>query len=222
MLSATVAGGSVVAGHALLGLTGIHLEDVALQAFTAPTPGTGRPVELDRPPLPAPSASAPGVEALVGAPPADVSAIVGAATATARDVTRDRKARARARATSPPAPGPTDRSTCAAGTDGFGSVADGVAAAGERLRCMFAIDTVYGVAGRSNASDHPAGKALDFMVDRSTGERLAEYALGNRDRLGISYVIYRQRIDTGDGWEPMEDRGGSTANHMDHVHVSFD
>lgn len=35
-------------------------------------------------------------------------------------------------------------------------------------------------------------------------------------------MIYRQRIDSGDGWERMEDRGGATANHMDHVHISFE
>ena len=74
----------------------------------------------------------------------------------------------------------------------------------------------------SNASDHPAGKALDFMADRAAGDQLSEYAAANMDELGISYVIYRQRINTGDGWEMQEDRGGATANHMDHVHISFD
>lgn len=87
---------------------------------------------------------------------------------------------------------------------------------------MFGVDTVYGVAGRASTSDHPKGKALDFMVDQATGEKLAAYARQNMDELGISYVIYRQRIDTGSGWEGMEDRGGETANHMDHVHISFD
>jgi hypothetical protein len=30
------------------------------------------------------------------------------------------------------------------------------------------------------------------------------------------------RIDSGDGWRPMEDRGSITQNHCDHVHVSFE
>jgi hypothetical protein len=97
-----------------------------------------------------------------------------------------------------------------------------VAKVGNELRCRFGVDTVYGVAGRANASDHPAGRALDLMVDRATGEKLAEYAVSNRNRLGVEYVIYRQRIDAGDGWERMPDRGGATANHMDHVHISFE
>jgi hypothetical protein len=59
------------------------------------------------------------------------------------------------------------------------------------------------------------------MVDRATGDSLAACALHNRDALGVSYVIWRQRIDTGSGFKPMEDRGSPTANHFDHVHVSF-
>jgi hypothetical protein len=59
------------------------------------------------------------------------------------------------------------------------------------------------------------------MVDRATGDRLAGCALNNRAALGITYVIWRQRINFGNGWQPMEDRGGITANHYDHVHVSF-
>jgi hypothetical protein len=34
-------------------------------------------------------------------------------------------------------------------------------------------------------------------------------------------VIWQQRINFGSGWQLMEDRGGVTANHYDHVHVSF-
>jgi len=44
----------------------------------------------------------------------------------------------------------------------------------------------------------------------------------NREELGVSYVIWRQRIDTGSGFRPMADRGSPTANHFDHVHVSFE
>lgn len=112
--------------------------------------------------------------------------------------------------------------SCDAGDSGFETVRSAVNDAGIELRCRFGVDIVYGVAGRAGASDHPSGLALDLMVDRDPGEQLAEYAVENMDRLGISYVIYRQRINTGSGWEAMEDRGGVTANHMDHVHVSFD
>lgn len=222
VLTSALAGGSVVAGHVVVSQGGPHVEDVALQSFGVTEAGPTDRGVLERP---GPGLSAvPAVAGpLVDTPPVDVSTIVRDATSALQDS-----------AVAPPPPPPADSgapggrgggsgpSSCANGTDGFGSVDGGVAAAGEQLRCAFGVDRVYGVAGRSNASDHPAGKALDFMVDRATGERLAEYALANRERLGISYVIYRQRIDTGDGWESMEDRGGVTANHMDHVHISFD
>ncbi|MGH3585219.1 MAG: hypothetical protein ACRDQ0_02755, partial [Pseudonocardia sp.] len=104
----------------------------------------------------------------------------------------------------------------------FGGVRSAVARAGNELRCRFDVDDVSGIAGRASTSDHPDGLALDLMVGRAAGERIAEYIRDNRERLGVEYVIYRQRIDTGDGWERMPDRGGATANHMDHVHVSFE
>lgn len=53
------------------------------------------------------------------------------------------------------------------------------------------------------------------------GDRLAQFALDNQGPYRIWYVIYRQRINYGSGWEWMEDRGSVTQNHYDHVHVSF-
>ena len=54
-----------------------------------------------------------------------------------------------------------------------------------------------------------------------TGNALADYVLANRKAFGVTYVIWRQRYNDGSGFTPMEDRGSPTANHMDHVHVSF-
>ncbi|WP_226367023.1 hypothetical protein [Pseudonocardia sp. ICBG162] len=224
ILTSALAGSGLVAGHVALSGDAVHVEDLALQAFVTPA-GESLPSPATR--LPAATAPAPSdgaVRALAEPPPIDVDAIAGAATSAVDEAVQagrdaqgldDAEDQERGGAGGGP-------SSCAAGTEGFGGVADGTAIAGEALRCMFGVDTVYGVAGRANASDHPKGKALDFMVDRATGERLAEYARQNMDELGISYVIYRQRIDTGSGWEQQEDRGGTTANHMDHVHVSFD
>jgi hypothetical protein len=53
------------------------------------------------------------------------------------------------------------------------------------------------------------------------GDRLAQFALEHQSSHRIWYVIYRQRINYGNGWEWMEDRGSITQNHYDHVHVSF-
>lgn len=111
---------------------------------------------------------------------------------------------------------------CGLDTEQLGAVRDYVREAAEFLGCMFGEPTMHGVAGRAGTSDHPSGKAIDFMVDSSTGDDLAACALRNKEALGISYVIWEQRINHGDGWETMEDRGGATANHMDHVHISFD
>jgi hypothetical protein len=104
----------------------------------------------------------------------------------------------------------------------LGPVKSHVRSAARFLGCNFGEPTVLGVAGRAGGSDHPSGKALDFMVGRATGNAIAACALRNQEEFGISYVIWRQRINFGSGWRPMEDRGGATANHLDHVHVSFD
>jgi hypothetical protein len=110
---------------------------------------------------------------------------------------------------------------CAPNSAGFGGVKAWVGDAGHWLRCIFDVKTVGGVAGRAGTSDHPFGLALDFMVNRSTGDQLAQYALKYQRELKIKYVIWRQRINFGSGWQAMEDRGSATANHYDHVHISF-
>lgn len=86
------------------------------------------------------------------------------------------------------------------------------------------IGTILGVGQRSNYSEHPLGRALDFMVSDERGTQLANDVVNNAGILDAMYVIWRQRINSfdGRGWRPMEDRGSPTANHMDHVHVSFD
>ena len=99
-----------------------------------------------------------------------------------------------------------------------------VAQAGNFLRLKFNIplSVIGGRAYRANTSDHPLGLALDFTVNRATGDELAEYALDNSKLLSVKYVIWRQRIAyPGGSWTTMEDRGGVTANHYDHVHISF-
>lgn len=58
--------------------------------------------------------------------------------------------------------------------------------------------------------------------DFAFGDRVADYARNNKAAYRIDYVIYRQRIDMGEGWDDMADRGSITENHYDHVHVSFD
>ena len=88
---------------------------------------------------------------------------------------------------------------------------------------------------RAEASgEHPLGRACDFMLSTGgvmptaakvqLGSQIAAWAQANASRIGIMYIIYRQRIwdirNASAGWVPMADRGSITANHFDHVHVS--
>jgi hypothetical protein len=115
-----------------------------------------------------------------------------------------------------------DNADCGIDTGQLGAVKSNVRSAAEFLGCTYDVETMHGVAGRAGTSDHPGGLAVDFMVDRATGDQLAECALKNQDALGIKYVIWEQQINHGSGWKGMEDRGGVTANHFDHVHISFE
>lgn len=110
---------------------------------------------------------------------------------------------------------------CRAGLPRWGPVKRWVSDAGQLLRCRFGVASVGGVGPRARQSDHPLGLALDFFVDRETGDALADCALRNRGPLAVKYVIFRQRINTGSGWRMMADRGSPVENHMEHVHISF-
>jgi hypothetical protein len=162
---------------------------------------------------------------------ADVGGLVKAVQLAEQEVTRaaeqaaaeakaaQERAAAEARAAEEAARGPVD---CGLSTSILGPVKAHVRAAAQQLGCRFGEPTMHGVAGRAGTSDHPRGLAVDFMVDRATGDALAACALENMEALGVKYVIWEQAINHGNGWKPMEDRGGATANHFDHVHVSFD
>jgi hypothetical protein len=84
-----------------------------------------------------------------------------------------------------------------------------------------------------DGGEHPLGRACDFMLssggampsagEAALGDQIAAWAIKNGGRLGVKYVIYQQRIyNLGfPGWRAMENRGGVTANHFDHVHISM-
>jgi hypothetical protein len=111
---------------------------------------------------------------------------------------------------------------CDADLSDLGPVKPWVRNAARFLSCLYDEPDLIGVAQRARASDHPLGLALDLMVRGERGDRIARCALANQDELGIDYVIYKQRVNYGDGWQRMEDRGGITENHYDHVHISFE
>jgi hypothetical protein len=109
----------------------------------------------------------------------------------------------------------------------LGPVKPWVKTAAEIVGGKFDVSTIYGVASRSYASDHPLGLALDYMVygDKAKGDQIAAFCAANAGNLNVHYIIWYQHIWNKDraseGWREMSNRGSATANHMDHVHVSF-
>ncbi|OKH62158.1 hypothetical protein EB73_28370 [Mycobacterium sp. SWH-M3] len=75
---------------------------------------------------------------------------------------------------------------------------------------------------------HPDGLALDIMIPNPTspqgvalGDRILNFLMTNKERLGVDHAIWRQNLYDGDGApQHMENRGSLTANHFDHVHVA--
>ncbi|MGZ4618482.1 MAG: hypothetical protein ACXV3F_07100 [Frankiaceae bacterium] len=68
--------------------------------------------------------------------------------------------------------------------------------------------------------------AADFMVgSHSQGQAIANWVVANRSWLRVHYVCWWQHIwnvqRAGQGWRLMSNGGNATANHMNHVHVSF-
>ena len=72
--------------------------------------------------------------------------------------------------------------------------------------------------------EHGQGRAIDIMVSGETGWAIAEFLRANYSALGIEYIIFSQQMWSvergGEGWRAMSDRGSTTANHYDHVHVT--
>jgi hypothetical protein len=61
-----------------------------------------------------------------------------------------------------------------------------------------------------------------WTTDITLGWRVARYVLANLDELDALYVTYRSSVALSDeSWHALRDRGNPTANHDDHVHVSF-
>lgn len=80
-----------------------------------------------------------------------------------------------------------------------------------------------------DSEDHGSGLAIDLMADKAKGDEIVAYLTQNYKALGIKYIIWQQRFycnlpniyGPANTWNLMDDRGGDTANHMDHVHISF-
>ena len=78
---------------------------------------------------------------------------------------------------------------------------------------------------RGSGGDHVLGPRRRHHGQRLDGSGTSpNFVRAHYSELGVSYVIYSQHIWSqergGEGWRPTSDRGSTTANHYDHVHVS--
>jgi len=101
----------------------------------------------------------------------------------------------------------------------------GLQPSAERLcSAVYASFTPKTIGGyRPNAGEHSTGRAVDIMItNKAQGDAVAAWVQQHVGQFRVQYVIWRQRYwEPGAAWDPMEDRGSPTANHMDHVHVTL-
>ena len=100
----------------------------------------------------------------------------------------------------------------------------------QEIAAKFGITNIGGYR-EGDPEDHGKGLAVDVMVPTNSelGDQVAQYAIDNMGRAGISYIIWKQQFympvnniyGPANTWNQMPDRGGDTANHNDHVHISF-
>jgi len=75
---------------------------------------------------------------------------------------------------------------------------------------------------------HPNGQAIDCMLPNpgtpqanALGDAIVRFAMARKDQFHLNHICWRQHMYLPDGSvQQMEDRGGPTANHMDHVHIA--
>jgi uncharacterized protein YgiM (DUF1202 family) len=98
-------------------------------------------------------------------------------------------------------------------------------------RAKFPQITTYYTVRPGVFTDHSTGRALDLMIPnyksasgKALGYKVAAWAKANAKWLGINYVIWNQHIwniqRDSEGWRYMADRGGDSANHKNHVHIT--
>lgn len=120
-----------------------------------------------------------------------------------------------------PAPVGVSTAPCPAGTSIESGIVSAAVTVYRTVCARFPTITSYG--GWRGDGEHADGRAIDVMVSGDLGWQVAEFLRANASALGLYDIIYAQRIWTVDrsseGWRYMEDRGSTTANHYDHVHV---
>lgn len=141
-----------------------------------------------------------------------------------------------------------DSSTAGGKKYNLGNVRPYVQRVADHVGNKFGVGTIGGYRPRSTSRDtsghgHGDGVAIDIMTNddgrgmdkaknKAYGDPIFEYLKANAKNFGIYYIIWQQKHygfdkdgkpGRGGGWkgQMMENRGSITANHYDHVHVSF-
>jgi len=113
---------------------------------------------------------------------------------------------------------------CATGSDVESGLTSNAVAVHRAVCAVFPQVTSFGGIRPGDSGAHGTGQALDIMITGSTGDQIAEWVRANASELGVSEVIWSQKIWTversSEGWRYMDDMGSTTANHYDHVHVT--
>ncbi|ANH40155.1 hypothetical protein I601_3756 [Nocardioides dokdonensis FR1436] len=117
---------------------------------------------------------------------------------------------------------PAADASCSNGSSVASGVSPNIVKVHAAVCAAFPEITTYGTF-RSDG-EHAQGIAVDIMVSGARGWEVAEFVRANAGSLGVSYAIYSRNIwsveRSGEGWRGMSDRGSTTANHEDHVHVT--
>jgi hypothetical protein len=85
----------------------------------------------------------------------------------------------------------------------------------------------YGGWRAGGRSFHKNGRALDLMLtpkkESKLGWQITAYLISHYKEFNIDHIIFEQKIWTPSNqrWRKMADRGSTTANHYDHVHVAI-
>jgi hypothetical protein len=112
--------------------------------------------------------------------------------------------------------------TCTNGSSVPSGVSPNIVKVHEAVCANFPEITTYGTF--RGDGEHAEGLAVDIMVSGDRGWQVAEFVRAHYSELGVNYIMYSQRIwsveRAGEGWRYVEDRGSTTANHYDHVHVT--
>jgi hypothetical protein len=121
-------------------------------------------------------------------------------------------------------------------SEGDGRITPRMRMVRDLIRHQFEVPYGIGCYRHDDHGEHPKGRACDFMLSRggrnptstekARGDAIATYAQTHARQLGIYYIIWQQRIwnthRSRDGWRPMKNRGSTTQNHYDHVHISVE